>query len=129
MARSTRTEETTAVDVADAPVATDELDAIEEISYPSAAAPAPDARLVDRLRLSEKARTESGTATGFSFKVNGEAALKTRIKELRTAGGPDYANCGVGIKTQENGDGTYTIYFKARQRRGTGSQATNQATS
>lgn len=113
MARSRSTE-----DIDTNASAVDELDAIEEISYPSTSAPAPDSRLVDRLRASEEARVSTGTPTGYSFKVNGEASLKTRVKELRTAGGPEYANCGVGIKVDDNGDGTFTIYFKARKRRG-----------
>lgn len=92
----------------------DWLDELEEVQVQETA---PDSRLVERLLKSEEARLTGSEAIGYRFTVPNKEVAKSRIAEIRKAGGPQYANCGVGIRETENEDGSVTILFKARKRR------------
>lgn len=98
-----------------APKADDWLGGIEEVS--TASEVAPDARLIAMLRKSEAARVAGEDVPGYRFTVANKEVAKSRIAEIRRAGGVKYANCGVGIKAEDNKDGSVTILFKARKRR------------
>lgn len=100
-----------------APAAQDDIwGEIEEVALVEENAP--DERLVAMLKKSEAARVAGADAVGYRLVVaNGEVA-KSRIAEIRKAGGVKYAACGVGITTTVTADNRVEILFKARKRRG-----------
>jgi hypothetical protein len=118
MARTSRNETDTNAQVEDTTPEAQEDPWAEIETVSLAEENAPDARLVERLKLSDAARKEGKDAIGYRIVVaNGEVA-KSRIAEIRRAGGVNYANCGVGISQKNLGDGKVEVVFKARKRRG-----------